>query len=56
MFSVSDVFLLCLCRSFIVDMVDVLLVAVISLCENLTLIVLLDSCTPCGGLEYIILT
>ena len=40
----------CLCR-FVVDIVDALVVAVFGLCENLTLIVSLDSCTPIGVLN-----
>ena len=40
-----------LCRPFVVDIVDALVVAVFDLCENLTLIVLLDSCSPTGVFE-----
>ena len=38
-----------LCRSFVVDIVNILVVAVFGLDGNLSLIVSLDSCTPhCG--------
>ena len=40
-----------LCRPFVVDFVDALVVAVFGLCVNYILIVLLDSCTPTGVSE-----
>ena len=40
-----------LCRPFVVDIVDALVMAVFGLSENHTLIVLLDSCTTTGVFE-----
>ena len=45
-----------LCRPFVVDIVDALVVAVFGLCESHTLIVLVDSCTPTRVFELILLT
>ena len=39
------------CWPFVVEIVDALVVAMLDQCENHTLIVLLDSCTPTGGFE-----
>ena len=43
-----------LCGPFVVDIVDALVVAMFGLCENHTLIVSIDSCTPLGFLKKIL--